>query len=174
MVNADARDRLLSAAMSVVLTHGWDVSNRDLAAAIGTSHRMLDYYFGGRQPLMAAVLDGLSTRLMASFDEVPSTDDGPRNLMALAELDGDPALAALWLEVLLRALRGQPEYAAAARRVGGAWHAWLRTNWDLDADRADAVLAAFEGSGVVAVARGEAAGKAALRRLLAALDNERR
>ena len=109
VVNADTRDRLLSAAISVVLARGLDVSNRDLAAAIGTSHRMLDYYFGGRQQLMAAVVDGLSAQLMASFEAVPSTSDEPRTLMTLADVDADPALAVLWLEVLLRAIRGQPE-----------------------------------------------------------------
>lgn len=167
------RNRLLAAAKTVVVHRGLAVSNRELAAAIGTSHRMLDYYFGGRTGLMSAVLEGLSNDLVGVFAAAAPVPGEPRSLAVLADVEGNPTLGALWLDVLLRAVRGEEEFAAAAERIGSAWHAWLTRNWGLDSLTADAAVAAYEGSGVVAVTRGEAAGREALRRLLTALDEGR-
>lgn len=170
MVKDGERERLLAGAILVVLSRGLDVSNRELAAEIGTSHRMLDYYFGGRQGLISAVLDSLSAQLMSVFEDATPPPEARRSLAALVDVEGDPALGALWQDVLLRAARGEPEYVAAAERIGTAWHTWLMTSWGLDSTTAEAAFAAYEGSGVVAIARGEAAGREALRRLLTALD----
>src|ERR1700730_10614042 len=53
---ASARERLLAAAPAIALQGGLaDLSLRELAAAIGTSHRMLLYHFGSREGLLAAV-----------------------------------------------------------------------------------------------------------------------
>ncbi len=54
--SSQARDRLLSAAVDHALTAGIaDLSLRELASAIGTSHRMLIYHFGSREGLLVAV-----------------------------------------------------------------------------------------------------------------------
>jgi AcrR family transcriptional regulator len=54
--SSQARDRLLAAAVDHALTAGIaDLSLRDLASAIGTSHRMLIYHFGSREGLLVAV-----------------------------------------------------------------------------------------------------------------------
>src|SRR6478609_8542288 len=51
-----ARDALLEKAVAHVAGHGLsDLSLRELAAAIGTSHRMLIYHFGSREGLLIAV-----------------------------------------------------------------------------------------------------------------------
>src|SRR3954447_2780838 len=51
----DARERLLAAAMEHVAKHGvGDLSLRGLAAALGTSHRMLIYHFGSPEGPPAA------------------------------------------------------------------------------------------------------------------------
>jgi AcrR family transcriptional regulator len=166
----EERERLLAAAKAVVLERGVGVSNRELAAAIGTSHRMLDYYFGGRRQLVAAVLDSLSADLVALFDASAPAPGTEPSLVVLAEVEGPTALGPLWLDVLQRAVRGEEEFVATTRRIGAAWHNWLTASWGLDGVTADAVVAAYEGSGVVAVTRGEQEGRAALRRLLAALE----
>lgn len=44
------------------------VSLRQLAAAIGTSHRMLQYYFGSREQLLGLVMMQLSKEYIAHFD----------------------------------------------------------------------------------------------------------
>src|SRR3712207_3772849 len=70
-----ARDRLLAAAMAHLAEHGvGDLSLRGLAAAPGTSHRMLIYPFGSREGLLIEV--------------IRAVEEGQR--VALAELLADP------------------------------------------------------------------------------------
>ena len=55
--DSSARDRLLRDAIAYVAAHGLaDLSLRRLAAAIGTSHRMLIYHFGSKEGLVVAVI----------------------------------------------------------------------------------------------------------------------
>jgi len=44
-----------------------DLSLRQLAAAVGTSHRMLGYYFGSREQLLGLVMLQLSAEYLAHF-----------------------------------------------------------------------------------------------------------
>jgi AcrR family transcriptional regulator len=56
MAKSQARERLLAAAVEQAMRGGIaDLSLRELAAAIGTSHRMLLYHFGSREGLLVAV-----------------------------------------------------------------------------------------------------------------------
>jgi len=51
------RARLVEEAVAFVQRHGFaDVSLRELAAALGTSHRMLIYHFGSKQALYVEVI----------------------------------------------------------------------------------------------------------------------
>ena len=62
-----SRDRLLAGAVAYVAQHGFtDVSLRELATALGTSHRMLIYHFGSKQELFVEVIRSFETeqRLM--------------------------------------------------------------------------------------------------------------
>jgi AcrR family transcriptional regulator len=73
-----ARDRLLRAATAYVAEHGLaDLSLRRLAAAIGTSHRMLIYHFGSKEGVVVAVIRAVEEQ----------------QRMRLAELELDPALS---------------------------------------------------------------------------------
>lgn len=74
----DTRERLLGAAIGYYAAHGVrDTSLRTLAAAIGTSQRMLHYHFGSREDLLAAVIAAVVAGDSARVD-------------ALAAADGDP------------------------------------------------------------------------------------
>ena len=54
---SQARDRLLEAAVQHALKKGIvDLSLREIALEIGTSHRMLVYHFGSREGLLVAVV----------------------------------------------------------------------------------------------------------------------
>lgn len=58
--DAGRRERTLAAVVDYAGTHGLDdVSLRPLAAALGTSPRMLLYDFGSKDELVAAVLDSV-------------------------------------------------------------------------------------------------------------------
>ena len=57
---ATGRDRLLRAALDYFAENGiQDASLRQIASAIGTSHRMLIYHFGSRDGLLTAVVEVL-------------------------------------------------------------------------------------------------------------------
>jgi AcrR family transcriptional regulator len=56
MPGSQAKDRLLAEAVEYALNHGiTDLSLREIAAAIGSSHRMLIYHFGSRQGVLVQV-----------------------------------------------------------------------------------------------------------------------
>ena len=56
----ETRARLLDAAVDYALAHGIaEVSLRQLAGALGTSHRMLIHHFGSREGLLVAVVDAM-------------------------------------------------------------------------------------------------------------------
>jgi AcrR family transcriptional regulator len=73
---ADAKERLLQAAMDYVAQHGvGDLSLRGIATAIGTSHRMLIYHFGSKEGLLIAVIQAVEAEQqerLAALDVDPS------------------------------------------------------------------------------------------------------
>jgi AcrR family transcriptional regulator len=61
--DSQARDRLLDAAVEQALSRGIvDLSLREIAAGIGTSHRMLIYHFGSREGLLVAIVREVERR----------------------------------------------------------------------------------------------------------------
>jgi len=61
--NVSPRERLLDAAIEYTGNHGLgDVSLRQLAAALGTSHRMLIHHFGSKQGLWIAIVHEVEER----------------------------------------------------------------------------------------------------------------
>lgn len=80
------RDELAEAACDYVLENGViGLSLRPLAAAIGTSDRMLVYHFGNRDALVAEILErstGRSLHLLDQLEAAPNIADGVRALWA--------------------------------------------------------------------------------------------
>jgi AcrR family transcriptional regulator len=107
------RERLLAAAVDYAVAHGiGDLTLREMAAAIGTSHRMLIYHFGSKEGFLTAVVHAVEEgqrALLASFASDPDVTpaDAARRLWAgLA----DPGLwpqERLFFELYARALRGR-------------------------------------------------------------------
>ncbi|MGW4485458.1 TetR family transcriptional regulator [Amycolatopsis sp. NPDC004368] len=62
---AEARDKLLDAAVEHIARNGAALSLRALAAALGTSHRMLSYHFGSKEGLLTAVAREVERRQRA-------------------------------------------------------------------------------------------------------------
>jgi AcrR family transcriptional regulator len=70
MTTSQARERLLAAAVEQATRGGIaDMSLRELAAAIGTSHRMLLYHFGSREGLLTAVAQAVEEGQRAAVSE---------------------------------------------------------------------------------------------------------
>ncbi len=169
----DPRQRAahLAGAVQHVLREGVaTLSLRPLAAALGTSDRMLLYYFGTRDDLLAAVLDTVGEQLQAGL--TAALPDGPvppdRLLPALwASLEdaGAEAHVRLYLEVSGLAARGRQPFADLARRVAEDWLTWVGPRLDVpDDERAAAaagLLAALDGVLLVEAVAGRERARAA-------------
>lgn len=114
-----ARDALLERCIAHLETAGFsDLSLREIAAAIGTSHRMLHYHFGSRDGLLVAVVQAMEDRQRAALADLESrTDDLAELTRTFWRRLSDPALAPaerLFFEVYAHAVNGRP-WAAAFR-----------------------------------------------------------
>lgn len=110
-----AREDLLARVVDYYARNGVrDTSLRTLAAAIGTSQRMLHYHFGSRGDVLAAVIEAIAgsqaDQMAALFADDPDPlAAGHRNWVATAE--GAARYGALWFELATHAMRREP-YAA--------------------------------------------------------------
>ena len=108
MAASQPRDRLLAAAVEQAMRGGIaDLSLRELAAAIGTSHRMLLYHFGSREGLLVAVARAVEEAERARFLSWGMTADDARRIWARLS---DPALwpaERLFFELYVQALLGR-------------------------------------------------------------------
>lgn len=72
------RDVLLGKAIAHYAEHGVrDTSLRALAAAIGTSQRMLHYHFGSREDLLAAVVERVAESHTETLERLAAQADDP-------------------------------------------------------------------------------------------------
>jgi AcrR family transcriptional regulator len=128
MAGKDPRGRLLEAAIDYIATRGVsDLSLRELAAAIGTSHRMLIHHFGGREGLWVEVIRAVEDRQRAAFaDVIPEPGATGRDVMRQWWRHiSDPALwpnERLFFELYGQALQGRP---GAVELLDGIVDAWL-------------------------------------------------
>ena len=77
-----ARRELLGRLVAEVAEHGLgDRSLRDLAAAVGSSHRMLHYHFGSRDGLVAALVESVEAAQRAVLRELAGRISDPAELM---------------------------------------------------------------------------------------------
>ncbi|ABQ69059.1 MULTISPECIES: TetR family transcriptional regulator [Sphingomonadales] len=127
-----ARRLLLTEALAdIVLQEGLDaLSLRPAAARLGTSDRMLLYYFGTKAALMDDVLGCVSDRFT---DYLARSSRGiriaPHNMVghttALMATPEAKPFVELWFEIAARAARGDTVYAAAATRIAETWNDWI-------------------------------------------------
>src|ERR1043165_1923666 len=86
------RQALLEAVVQEVGTGGiGDRSLRDVAAAVGTSHRMLLHHFGSRNELLVAIVGEVERRQRSMMSELPT--------------DPADAIAAMWANLRRPELR---------------------------------------------------------------------
>jgi AcrR family transcriptional regulator len=123
---SQARERLLDAAVEQAMNGGiTDLSLRELAAAIGTSHRMLIYHFGSREGLLVAVtrkVEEAQRALVASWGI-----DARRSWQHIT----DPGLwpqERLFFELYAHALLGRPGTQGFAEAAIEPWVAMLADN----------------------------------------------
>src|SRR5829696_9285471 len=81
---AGPRERLLAGAIEHVSQHGvGEISLRQLAAALGTSHRMLLYHFGSREALLIEVIRTVEEQQRAALAQIleEEADEPPAEIM---------------------------------------------------------------------------------------------
>jgi AcrR family transcriptional regulator len=132
-----------------------DIPLRDLAARLGTSDRMLLYYFEDKAALVLAAVAELAVRLDKVLEGSRVTGRHPpaqvmRDTAAFLALPDLRPFRAVWADILARGGRGEAPFAQIARaQIEGAI-ASLEARLALDdpAERrraAAAILAAIEG-----------------------------
>src|SRR5437763_9903810 len=127
ITESPSKARLLRDAMEYVADHGVaDLSLRGLAAAIGTSHRMLIYHFGSKEGLLIEVIRAIEEQqheTLAELDLDPSlspTEVARRLWQHLS----DPALwpnERLFFEMYGQALNGRPHTVGFLNDLIESW-----------------------------------------------------
>jgi AcrR family transcriptional regulator len=153
MATSQARERLLAATVEQAMQGGIaDLSLRELAAAIGTSHRMLLYHFGSREGLLIAVARAVEEAQRAA---VPGWGVTPAAARRAWQHFSDPKLwpqERLFFELYSHALLGRPGTEGFLETAVEPWITYIAAQLaeagaDQATARADARLA-------VAITRG--------------------
>jgi AcrR family transcriptional regulator len=125
---AGPRDRLLGLAVDYLTERGLgDISLRELAAALGTSHRMLIYHFGSKEGLYVEVIRETERRQRLALAGLLEESDGTladvtRRFWRRLSAPGLAPLERLFFEVYGQALQGRP-YALPV--LDGVVEAWI-------------------------------------------------
>jgi AcrR family transcriptional regulator len=154
------RARLLDAVVGYAKSHGIsDLSLRELAAAVGTSHRMLIYHFGSKEGLLAAVVQAVEAEqreFLAGLAADPAV--GPVEAMrAMWRRIADPSLwpgERLFFEIYGQALQGRPGTEGFLDRITEDWvelaaEYSVRLGAPRETARADARLSVAVGRGLL-------------------------
>lgn len=149
------KQALMEAAIGYLLERGLaDLSLRPLAAAVGTSARLLIYHFGSKERLLAEVLESLQSRLRDSLSEV---------LAARRDEAGEAPIKTFWrwatskrnfpslrllYELQILAAQNPASYARYLRRNSRDWVELVETALPQDersAALATLLIAVFDG-----------------------------
>lgn len=137
----ERRTRTLAQVADYVLEHGLeDVSLRPLAAALGTSTRMLLYDFGSKEALLDEALGEIRRRLAGLLAEMQSGRDDAATIEGVwdwVSADERVPFMRLFFETYVAALK----HPGRARPMVADWLAFLETRWQPQAlDPATATL----------------------------------
>jgi AcrR family transcriptional regulator len=121
------RETLLEGAIDYVAQNGiTDLSLRQLAGALGTSHRMLIHHFGSKEGLWVAIVHAVEARQRAILaDLVPAADVPVAEAMrAWWKHISDPSLwpnERLFFELYGQAIQGRPHTVAMLDGIIEDW-----------------------------------------------------
>jgi AcrR family transcriptional regulator len=125
----DRRDAILDRLADHVLAEGLAAASlRPLARAVGTSDRMLLYYFKDKAAIITAVIERVSTRLALLLAARRAArplalDDLRRELLAILFADDLWPYMRLWLEIASMAAR-DPFYRQVGESIARGFLAW--------------------------------------------------
>jgi AcrR family transcriptional regulator len=120
------REQLLDRVVSYAAEHGIaGKSLREIAAGIGTSHRMLLYHFGSHEGLMTAIVGAVEAQQRAVLAHLSATATSPQELMAglwaqVSSAEVRPFVR-LFFEVFGLAAQGVPGTEAMLENLTDPW-----------------------------------------------------
>ncbi|MCW2764451.1 MAG: regulatory protein TetR [Nocardioides sp.] len=124
------RGELLDLVTDHVLEHGLiGLTLRPLAAAIGTSDRMLIYHFGDRDSLVSAVVARATERaivIVEGLPAAPSVRSAVNRLWAAYRTEPLHSCLDIYCQAAASGLIGQEPYRSDARASNEQWAASLR------------------------------------------------
>lgn len=124
------RDELLDRVTDHVLEHGLiGLTLRPVAAAIGTSDRMLIYHFGSRDALVSAVVARSGDRAISQVDAMPgapSVRAAVNRLWAAYREEPLNSCQDVYVQAAATGLFGSEPYLSEARASNERWAAALR------------------------------------------------
>jgi AcrR family transcriptional regulator len=144
----EKRAALLAPVSAHLLVHGLERSSlKELAAAAGTSDRMLLYYFRDKADLMAAamerVAEELKTRLDAARAPEPLAEEALTTRLVLMVLDDAVwPFMQLWLEIVAKGARGDPLFRETGERIGAGFLDWIAAQSDAPTEAGRRAVAA--------------------------------
>jgi AcrR family transcriptional regulator len=153
----ERRQELLDAVVKECAARGiGDRSLRDVAAAVGTSHRMLLHHFGSRNELLLAIVEEVERRQRALLPVLPTepTDAIAAMWANLRQPELRP-FERLFFECYARGVQGEQPFA---RMLPGAVEAWLAEAGTADPAQARLGLAVMRGLLLDLVATDDRAG----------------
>ncbi|HVQ53460.1 MAG TPA: helix-turn-helix domain-containing protein [Mycobacterium sp.] len=127
----DRRQELLDAVVKECAAHGiGDRSLRDVATAVGTSHRMLLHHFGSRNELLLAIVEEVEHRQRALLRELPTEPAAAITAMwADLRRPEQRPFERLFFECYARGVQGEQPFA---RMLPGAVDSWLSEDGTTD------------------------------------------
>lgn len=112
-----------------MLEHGLiGLSLRPLAAALGTSDRMVIYHFGSKDELVVDVLRCSNDRTVAQIAALPPSDGiqaAVADLWAAVQSDPIDRCTRMYIEAAALGLLGREPYSSAVRAANAVWMAAL-------------------------------------------------
>jgi AcrR family transcriptional regulator len=149
------REELVDGAVMYLLDRGLvGLSLRPLAKALGTSDRMLLYYFSSREQIVEEALTRIGAHLQRFFESIlPENAVSPSQAVeAVIREMADPLTRShlqLWVEMVALAARGDQACARTIVSVASHWSATLQTmlagQGDDTANSAAAVIGIVDG-----------------------------
>ena len=166
--DVERRRELLDAVVKECAERGiGDRSLRDVAAAVGTSHRMLLHHFGSRDEMMLAIVEEVERRQRALLSGLPAE---PAEAVAAMWADlrrpDLRSLERLFFECYARGAQGEQPFA---RMLPGAVDAWLEADATTEPALVRLGLAVIRGLLLDLVGTGDDAGVGAAAQVFAEL-----
>ncbi len=146
------KSTLLAALSAHVLEHGLNTASlRPMAAAAGTSDRMLIYHFGSKEALIAELLEFLANRMAEGLEAVlpPVRFESEAALVeqVIALMRSEPfrPYTRVWLDIISGAAQGMDAHKAAGAKIIDIYVNWIAVRHPEGRARAAFALTLIEG-----------------------------